>query len=114
MLQPYIPILLLTTQVAQAETLGAGPFPVFNQAYQENYYADALPDILEQAKGAYVLLDPFAEAEEDWASAVTALHVNKNEVGAYISIGTGEDWRADLAALKPYLVTTPWDQWAGE
>jgi cysteinyl-tRNA synthetase, unknown class len=110
----YTIALLLTAPVAHAETLGAGPFPVFNQAYQENYAADALPDILVQAKGAYILLDPFSEEPQDWAGAITTLHRNKNEVGAYISIGTGEDWRADFAALKPFLVATPWDQWAGE
>jgi cysteinyl-tRNA synthetase, unknown class len=103
-----------TSQMAQAETLGPGPFPVFNQAYQENDEADTLPDILAQAKGAYVLLDPFSEEPEDWAGAIIALHANKNEVGAYISIGTGEDWRADFAALQPHLVTTSWDEWAGE
>jgi cysteinyl-tRNA synthetase, unknown class len=110
----HIVILLLTCHAANAETLGAGPFPVFNQAYQENYEADTLPDILTQAKGAYILLDPFSEEPQDWSGAITALHTTKNEVGAYISIGTGEDWRTDFAALKPYIVTTPWDQWAGE
>jgi cysteinyl-tRNA synthetase, unknown class len=110
----HVLILALTCQMAHAETLGAGPFPVFNQAYQENHAADALPDILTQANGAYVLLDPFSEQPQDWAGVIIALHANGNEVGAYISIGTGEDWRSDFAALKPFLVTTPWDQWAGE
>lgn len=106
---------LIGTTACAETLLGAGPFPVFNQAYQENYEPDALADLLGQAKGAYVLLDPFAEDfGADVPASVAALNANGNEVGAYISVGTGEDWRADFAALKPYLVTSPWDQWAGE
>ena len=106
---------LASTGMAYAEpSLGPGPFPIFNQAYQENYQADALPDILAQAQGAYVLLDPFGQDPQDWAKAIAALHAKGNSVGAYISIGTGEDWRADFAQLQPYLVSKPWDQWAGE
>ena len=91
------------------------PFPVWNQAYQENHEPDALADVLAGARGAYVLLDPFAEPPpEGWAATVAALQANGNEVGAYMSIGTGEDWREDFDALRPYLVTMPWDEWGGE
>ena len=107
--------LALSGSMARAETsLGPGPFPVFNQAYQETYDADVLTDILAQARGAYVLLDPFGEEPADWPRAISDLHANGNAVGAYISIGTGEDWRPDFKALQPFLVTKPWDQWAGE
>ncbi|HHH54698.1 MAG TPA: hypothetical protein ENK91_13635, partial [Bacteroidetes bacterium] len=34
-------------------------FPVYNQAYQENYEADKIDDIITNAKNAYVLIDPF-------------------------------------------------------
>lgn len=112
--QSFMVALALSGGIANAETLGAGPFPVFNQAYQENYEPDALPDILADAKGAYVLLDPFSEAPADWAATVVSLKANGNEVGAYISIGTGEDWRKDFSALKPFLVTKAWDEWGGE
>jgi cysteinyl-tRNA synthetase, unknown class len=107
----------LTITPAQADTAmtGPGPFAVYNQAYQENFAPDQVADILVQARDAYVLLDPFGEdAETDWAQIVAALQANGNAVGAYISIGTGEDWRADFAALQPHLVTTSWDEWAGE
>lgn len=93
----------------------SGPFPVFNAAYAENHEPDRLPDVLARARGAYVLLDPFADAPPGgWAAAVAALRANGNEVGAYVSVGTGEDWRDDFAALRPHLVATPWDEWGGE
>ncbi len=85
--------------------------PVYNQAYQENYEADKIDDILQQARGAYVLVDPF---EGDVASFVSAIKADGNEVGGYISIGTGEDWRADFNQLQPFLVSTAWGQWPGE
>lgn len=91
------------------------PFPVWNQAYQENHEPDPLSDILAEASGAYILLDPFSEASPDgWAATVAALKANGNAVGAYMSIGTGEDWREDFVTLQPHLVTTPWDEWGGE
>lgn len=99
---------------AQRQTL-RGPVPIYNQAYQETYKSDDIADILARAHGAYVLLDPFSAVEGiAWAQIVAALQMGGNQVGAYISIGTGEDWRADFAALKPDLVKTPWDDWAGE
>ncbi len=85
--------------------------PVYNQAYQENYEADKVEDILQQARGAYVLLDPF---EGNVASFISAIKADGNQVGGYISIGTGENWRADFDQLQPYLVSTPWGQWPGE
>lgn len=85
--------------------------PVYNEAYQENYEADKIEDILQQARGAYVLVDPF---DGDVASYVDDIKAGDNEVGGYISIGTGEDWRADFDQLQPYLVSTPWGQWPGE
>ena len=99
---------------AQKPTL-KGPVAVYNQAYQETYEPDAIAYILTKARGAYILLDPFSEAKAgSWMQIVAALHVGGNQVGAYISIGTGEDWRSDFAALKPHLVSTSWNEWAGE
>lgn len=85
--------------------------PIYNQAYQENYEADKIPDILNNAHNAYVLVDPF---QEGVSSQITAIKANNNEVGAYISIGTGENWRADFNDLQPFLVSTVWGEWAGE
>ena len=99
----------------QAPMLVAAPLTIWNQAYQENYEADALPDILAQAQDAYVLLDPFgAEADLNWSATVAALHANGNQVAAYISVGTGEAWRKDFALLQPSLVAKEWDNWGGE
>ena len=85
--------------------------PIYNQAYQEHYDADKIPDIIENAHNAYVLIDPF---QEGIAASIPQIKANNNEVGGYISIGTGENWRSDFTALEPFLVNTAWDQWQGE
>jgi len=85
--------------------------PVYNQAYQENFEEDKIPDIISNAHNAYVLVDPF---QEGVSSQISAIKANGNEVGAYISIGTGEDWRSDYNELQAFLVSTVWGQWAGE
>ncbi len=85
--------------------------PVYNQAYQENYEADKIDDIIANAKNAYVLIDPF---ENNIHTKVSEIKSKGNEVGAYISIGTGEDWRADFNNLQPYLVAEQWGEWEGE
>lgn len=84
---------------------------IYNQAYQENFDADQVKDIISSAKNAYILLDPF---QENIRQHVSILKNNGNELGAYISIGTGEDWRADFSAMKPFLVTKQWGEWQGE
>ncbi len=84
---------------------------IYNQAYQENYEADSVNLILNEAANAYVLIDPF---ENNVWQEVSAIKANGNEVGAYISIGTGENWRADFQEMQPYLVTSPWGQWPSE
>ncbi len=85
--------------------------PVYNQAYQENYEEDKIDDIIQYAKKAYVLIDPF---QDNIPASINAIKAAGNEVGAYISIGTGEDWRDDFAEMQPYLVSKQWGQWAGE
>ena len=85
--------------------------PVYNQAYIENYNADTIDYIIANAKNAYVLVDPF---ENNVVPFIATIKSNGNEVGAYISIGTGENWRADFAAMQPYLVSTAWGQWPNE
>ncbi len=114
------PALLLAASVAacgvtSTRSPAQTALPVWNQAYQETYEADALDDIRANARDAYVLLDPFQDAVGPVAAdTVAALHANGNQVAAYISVGTAEDWRADFDALRPYLVARPWDDWAGE
>ncbi|MEE9349919.1 MAG: endo alpha-1,4 polygalactosaminidase [Flavobacteriaceae bacterium] len=84
---------------------------IYNQAYQENFAEDKIPNILDNARNAFVLLDPFMD---DVVSSINAIKANGNEVCGYISIGTGEDWRSDYSQLQPYLVSIVWGQWAGE
>ena len=105
----HTPIILL---LFAGMTLSASQAtPVYNQAYTENFDGDSIADILANARNAYVLIDPFPTGI---AAHISAIQAKNNEVGAYISIGTGEDWRADYAAMQPYLVTKQWAQWAGE
>jgi hypothetical protein len=90
----------------------AQPMCVWNQAYQENYAADTVPEILTSARECYVLLDPFDSTEA--RAAITKLKENKNIIGCYISVGTCEDWRDDFTAIQPYCVTKAWGEWDGE
>lgn len=100
--------------MAVSETAQTGRV-VWNQAYQENGSADPLDTILDKAENAYVLLDPFtADVRTRLAETVRKLHNRGNDVGAYISIGTGEEWRDDFPELRPHLADRPWQQWAGE
>jgi cysteinyl-tRNA synthetase, unknown class len=98
-----------------APDLGPLPIPVWNQAYQENYEPDAIADILAGARDAYVLIDPFQPEHGDtMGRVIEQLHARGNAVSAYISVGTGEDWRDDFAQLQPHLVERQWDDWGGE
>lgn len=90
----------------------AQPVCVWNEAYQENYAADTVAEILAGARGCYVLIDPFASSEA--RSAIARMHELGNLVGCYISVGTCEEWRDDFAALKPYCVSKQWGDWPGE
>ncbi|MEQ9302646.1 MAG: endo alpha-1,4 polygalactosaminidase [Marinoscillum sp.] len=91
---------------------GAGSVCVYNNAYQENYEPDAVSYILDNAQDSYVLLEPFENGITQ--SLVDQIKANGNEVGAYISIGTGENWRDDFDDLEPFLVAKQWGDWEGE
>ena len=86
---------------------------VWNSAYQENYDPDTLAAIQAGARDAYVLLDPF-DAPDAAAAQTAMLKARGNQVAAYISIGTGEDWRRDFEALRPALARQQWGEWDGE
>jgi cysteinyl-tRNA synthetase, unknown class len=88
------------------------PMCVWNEAYQENYVADTVAEILAGARGCYVLVDPFASP--DARAAIGQMKQDGNLVSCYISVGTCEDWRDDFAAMKPYCVSKPWGEWPGE
>lgn len=115
---PFITVftLLLTTCGSSSNSGNilkdlAQPMPVYNQAYQENYDSDTIPEIETKAKNAYVLLDTFAD---DVSQHISKIKQNGNQVGGYISAGTGENWRADFDVLKPYLTPVSWSEWPGE
>ncbi|MBU2948671.1 endo alpha-1,4 polygalactosaminidase [Zobellia uliginosa] len=84
---------------------------VYNHAYNENYEPDQLGYITLNANNAYVLLDPF---QDDVIASVSKIKANGNQLAAYISIGTGEDWRDDFEDLQPYLISKQWGEWPGE
>lgn len=94
----------------EAPTLNSA-IPIYNQAYNENFEPDKIEDILVNAKNGYVLLDPFAD---NVPASIAAIKANGNEVGAYISIGTGENYRDDFTKMTPFLVTTSWGEWPDE
>jgi hypothetical protein len=106
MLDIYIPVLMAILGLQMNQ-----PIPVYNQAYQENYQADTIGGILDNATYAYVLIDPFAD---DLYRYIPQIKAGNNQVGGYISAGTGEEWREDFDALKPYLSTKEWSEWKGE
>lgn len=108
MILMYIPILLASLS---DKDLDLAHTPVYNHAYQENYDADTMPIILNKAKNAYVLLDPFCDNVVEYIPRVKA---SKNQIGGYISAGTGENWRDDFGELEPYLSKKVWGEWAGE
>ncbi len=116
-----LPLSNCTTDPIAAQTMGTEPtspgglpYPaVYNQAYQENSEPDSLNLILDEAENAYVLLDPFSEPVITRAR-ITTLKKRGNQCSAYISIGTGEDWRSDFEELRPYLSRKAWGEWEGE
>jgi hypothetical protein len=85
--------------------------PVYNHAYQENFEADNIEQIVRDAKNAYVLLDTFDQVTNE---DISNIKVNHNQVGGYISAGTGENYRDDFADVEPYLATTPWAEFPDE
>ena len=85
--------------------------PVYNQAYQENYSADSINEILNHAKGAYVVVDAL---EDDIGPFIKQIKAKGNQIAGYISVGTGENYRADFDVLRPYLTATAWPEWPDE
>ncbi len=91
---------------------GASARCVWNAAYQENYAADSVAEILASARDCYVLIDPFDSAPA--RDAIRAMIDRGNTVGCYISVGTCEDARDDFAAMRPFCVERQWGEWEGE
>lgn len=87
------------------------PFPVYNQAYQENFSADSMGEIVSNAQNAYVLLDTFSTGVVEH---IVTIKANGNQIGGYISVGTGENYRDDFAEMEPYLAPTAWPEWPDE
>jgi hypothetical protein len=93
------------------DTQESTAIPIYNQAYQENFEADTIEEILTSATDAYVLIDPF---EAGVVEHIATIKEQNNQIGGYISAGTGEDWRDDFSELEPYLSSVVWDEWEGE
>jgi len=106
----YLIILSCNTD-NEAQIQENNAIPVYNQAYQENFEEDKITSIVDNAYNAYVLIDPFQDNITNFISSIKA---NNNEVGAYISIGTGETYRNDFDQMQQYLVVKPWGQWPDE
>ncbi|MCF6245297.1 MAG: endo alpha-1,4 polygalactosaminidase [Sulfurovum sp.] len=87
------------------------PMPIYNQAYQESFAADTINEIFSTARNAYVLVDPFGD---NVTQHINTMKSHNNEVGGYISAGTGENYRDDFAAMQPYLTPTAWPEWPDE
>ncbi len=83
------------------------PFAVYNQAYQENYEADTLLEIFEDAEDAYVLIDSFMYGV---SKHIPTIKASRNYVSGYISVGTGEVWRDDYSDLEPFLALKAWSE----
>jgi len=104
----YIPVLLASLS---GKSFDLALTPVYNHAYQENYDADTVNTILSNARDAYVLIDPFYEGV---VAYIPQMKADGNQIGGYISAGTGENWRDDFSELEPYLTRKVWGEWAGE
>jgi cysteinyl-tRNA synthetase, unknown class len=85
---------------------------IYNQAYQETHVPDSIETILNNAKNCYVLVDPYEIKSP--TSTIAAIKRLGNEVSCYISVGTGEAWRSDFKAMRPFLVKKEWADWEGE
>ncbi len=102
---------LLSLIVDDNQEVSSSSLAVYNHAYQENFSADKISEIINNARNAYVLLDPF---EDNVFARVSEIKNNNNQASGYISAGTGEDWRSDYAQILPYLSTSQWEEWEGE
>ncbi len=113
MLLMYLPILLAIVGYDNpgGGSSNTGAIPIYNQAYQENYTADSIAQILTDVKDGYVLVDPFGD---DVVEHIASIKSKGNEIGGYISVGTGENYRDDFADLEPYLTSTAWPDWPDE
>lgn len=109
----FIPFLVLSCKKDDTTPPMGGELsiPIYNHAYAENYEPDQIDFILTNAENAYVLVDPYEAGVPD---QISAIKVKNNEVGGYMSIGTGENWRSDFSDLEPFLVEKEWGEWKGE
>lgn len=99
------------TNIDELDQKTENPVCVYNHAYQENYKNDTIGDILKNAENCYVLIDPL---ENNAAKYISQIQQKNNQVGCYMSAGTGENWRDDFMELKPYLANKAWGEWNGE
>ncbi len=108
MLDIYLPVLM---SIISLNLNGFAPKPIYNQAYQENFAADSIVEIEANAQNAYVLLDTF---DSGVVEHIATINSHGNQIGGYISAGTGENYRDDFSELEPYLTSTAWADWPDE
>jgi endo-alpha-1,4-polygalactosaminidase (GH114 family) len=108
MLDIYLPVLM---SIIFLNSNWFGSKPIYNQAYQENFAADSIVDIRDNAQNAYVLLDIFGTGV---VKDIDTIKSHGNQIGGYISAGTGEKYRDDFSDLEPYLTSTAWPEWPDE
>ncbi len=108
MLDIYLPVLM---SIISLNSNGFAPKPIYNQAYQENFAADSIVEIEANAQNAYVLLDTFGSGVVEHIATINS---HGNQIGGYISAGTGENYRDDFSELEPYLTSTAWADWPDE
>jgi len=111
MILMYLPVLMAIVGSNNRDGSTTEVLPVYNQAYQENFEADSISEILVSAKNAYVLVDPFNDGVVEH---IANIKLKGNKVGGYISAGTGENYRDDFPALEPYLSSIAWPDWPDE
>jgi cysteinyl-tRNA synthetase len=102
-----VSLLLVGGPVAAAPS----PICVWNQAYEEDGKNDSISAILAEARGCYVLIDPFDSVRA--RDSIAQMKQNGNIVGCYISVGSCEDWRDDYDATKKYCGPS-YPGWEGE
>lgn len=61
---------------------------VWNQAYNEDVRAESIDEIINKARGCFVLIDPFDMGEPE--KTISEIKKGGNVVACYISVGTCE------------------------
>jgi cysteinyl-tRNA synthetase len=89
----------------------SSPVCVWNHAYEEFGRTDSISEIVTNARGCYVLIDPFDSSSA--RTAIPQIKASGNIVGCYMSVGSCEEWRDDYDETRPYCGPA-YPGWDGE